>query len=66
MAEPGALITILIELLDECDEEFEEANDRSCVILHMASVTGVQDERRNAVPQDSDSDSILRRRLYCN
>ena len=24
MAEPGALVTILMELLDDCDEEFEE------------------------------------------
>ena len=47
MAEPGALITILMD----CDEEFEEDNDVSCVILHMASVTGVQDERRDAVPR---------------
>ena len=26
-------------------------NDGSCVILHMASVTAVQDERRDAVPR---------------
>ena len=45
MAEPGALVTLLMELLDDCDEEFEEDNDGSCVILHMASVTAVQDER---------------------
>ena len=51
MAEPGALVTILMELLDDCDEEFEEDNDGSCVILHMASVTAVQDERRDAVPR---------------
>ena len=47
MSDPGALITILLELLDE---EFEEDNDGSCVNLHMASVTCVQDERRDAVP----------------
>ena len=51
MAEPGALVTILMELLDDCDEEFEEDNDGSCVILHMTSVTAVQDERRDAVPR---------------
>ena len=51
MAAPGALVTILMELLDDCDEEIEEDNDGSCVILHMVSVTGVQDERRDAVPR---------------
>ena len=40
-----------MELLGDCDEEFEKDNNGSCVILHMASVTFVQDERRYVVPR---------------
>ena len=51
MAEPGALITMLMEHLEDCDEEFEEDNGGSCVSLYVASVTGVQDKRRDAAPR---------------